>query len=148
MCFRTRNCCTGDRRLRRIQGAGAEPRVAEAAAPQGTPSDAGHPRPVQGGAPQCATNSPADCWLARGRFPSGHKSGEYPTHRSFQINVATIIKAGSVSPGFIMYSPKQKSGTVLFIFSVSVFLSFGSIQSKFSAASILSFNLSSASAAL
>ena len=26
-------------------------------------------RPVQGGAPQCATNSPVDCSLARGRFP-------------------------------------------------------------------------------
>ena len=25
----------------------------------------------QGGAPQCATNSPVDCWLARGRFPYG-----------------------------------------------------------------------------
>lgn len=32
MCFRTRNCCAGDRRLRRIQGAGAGPRVAEAVA--------------------------------------------------------------------------------------------------------------------
>ena len=32
MCFRTRNCCAGDRRLRRIQGAGAGLRVAEAAA--------------------------------------------------------------------------------------------------------------------
>ena len=32
MCFRTRNCCAGNRRLRRMQGAGAGPRVAEAAA--------------------------------------------------------------------------------------------------------------------
>ncbi len=47
--------------------------------PQGTPSDAGYPRPVQGGAPQCATNSPADCWLARGRFPSGQR--EKPFYR-------------------------------------------------------------------
>ena len=28
-CFRTRNCCAGDRRLRRMQGAGAGLRVAE-----------------------------------------------------------------------------------------------------------------------
>ena len=39
--------------------------------PQGTPADAGYPRSEQGGAPQCATNSPVDCWLARGRFPYG-----------------------------------------------------------------------------
>ena len=43
------------------------------APPQGALTDAGYPRPVQGGAPQCATNSPVDCSLARGRFPSGQR---------------------------------------------------------------------------
>ena len=76
-CFRTRNCCAGDRRLRRKQGAGAGPAAAE-----GKPRPRGAARcgcrgPVQGGAPQRATNSPVDCWLARGRFPRVTKSA-YP----------------------------------------------------------------------
>ena len=45
------------------------------APPQGALTDAGYPRPVQGGAPQCATNSPVDCSLARGRFP--YHQGKY-----------------------------------------------------------------------
>ena len=45
------------------------------APPHGALTDAGYPRPVQGGAPQCATNSPVDCSLARGRFP--YHQGKY-----------------------------------------------------------------------
>ena len=62
------NSCEGDRRLRRKQGAGAGAAVAE-----DKPRPKGR-RPMR--APQlvrrhrsAGTNSPADCWLARGRVP-------------------------------------------------------------------------------
>ena len=62
------NSCEGDRRLRRKQGAGAGAAVAE-----DKPRPKGR-RPMR--APQlvrrhrsAGTNSPVDCWLARGRVP-------------------------------------------------------------------------------
>ena len=62
------NSCGGDRRLRRKQGAGAGAAVAE-----DKPRPKGR-RPMR--APQlvrrhrsAGTNSPVDCWLARGRVP-------------------------------------------------------------------------------
>lgn len=56
------------------QGCGAQ----KANPAQGAPPDAEHPRPVQGDAPQRATNSPVDCSLARGGFPYGSPNKTNP----------------------------------------------------------------------
>ena len=67
-CFRTGNCCAGDRRLRRMQGAGAGPRAAE-----------GKPRPR--GADRCGVPAPGtgrrtvcSCKAFSERAVTGHKA--------------------------------------------------------------------------
>ena len=68
LCFRTRNCCAGDRRLRRMQGAGAGPRAVES-----------KPRPR--GADRCGVSAPGtgrrtvcSCKAFSERAVTGHKA--------------------------------------------------------------------------
>ena len=65
-----RTCCKGDRRLRRIQGAGAGAAVEEGKRHK-TRSLIRAPQVGTGRRHRSAgTNSPVDCWLARGKVPS------------------------------------------------------------------------------
>ena len=100
------NSCGGDRRLRRKQGAGAGAAVAE-----DKPRPKGH-RPMR--APQlvrrhrsAGTNSPVDCWLARGRVPGEwEREQNVPGVEMFPLHSLTE----SVGLFFYCYNPESRAG--------------------------------------
>ena len=100
------NSCGGDRRLRRKQGAGAGAAVAE-----DKPRPKGR-RPMR--APQlvrrhrsAGTNSPVDCWLARGRVPGEwEREQNVPGVEMFPLHSLTE----SVGLFFYCYNPGSRAG--------------------------------------
>ena len=100
------NSCGGDRRLRRKQGA-----VAGAAVAEDKPRPKGR-RPMR--APQlvrrhrsAGTNSPVDCWLARGRVPEEwERKQSVPGGEMFPLYSLTE----NVRLFFYCYNPESRAG--------------------------------------